>query len=123
MRVTPKNKIRAGSDYGPIESACGLQAIKLSMLKHTALLLLEMFIYLWVHLCGAGVPGCRGAGVPGCRGEGWLYSVWCALLNRAALVRILSVSIKSWVKRNLEVHLGLGVVCSLSLIEEERRRA
>jgi hypothetical protein len=65
MRVTPKNKIRAGSDYGPIESACGLQAIKLSMLKHTALLLLEMFIYLWVHLCGAGVPGCRGAGVRG----------------------------------------------------------
>ena len=115
MRVTPKNKIRVGSDYGPIESACGLQAIKLSMLKHTALLLLEMFIYLWVHLCGAGVLGCRG--------EGWLYSVWCALLNRAALVRILSVSIKSWVKRNLEVHLGLGVVCSLNLIEEERRRA
>ena len=70
MRVTPKNKIRAGSDYGPIESACGLQAIKLSMLKHTALLLLEMFIYLWMHLCGAGVPGCRGAGVPGCRGAG-----------------------------------------------------
>ena len=70
MRVTPKNKIRAGSDYGTIESACGLQAIKLSMLKHTALLLLEMFICLWVHIWGAGVPGCRGEGW---RCEGWLY--------------------------------------------------
>ena len=78
MRVTPKNKIRAGSDYGPIESACGLQAIKLSMLKHTALLLLEMFICLWVHIWGAGVRGGRvrgGAARDGCTNCGVLCSI------------------------------------------------
>jgi len=35
------------------------------MLRHTALLLLEMVICLWVHLWGGGVAEWRGVGVAG----------------------------------------------------------